>query len=160
MYADASLTDLSDEQHAPEVGGWLGSGSATLMLAGSVGAGKTHAAYAVGNAAVTAGLWTEAWTVSDLLEALRPGGEGAPGVREADLLILDDMAASRVSDFAQDALLSILDARLGNRRRQVVTTNLTYDAMAETWGARIMDRLAYRWTVVQFTGPSIRRAEW
>lgn len=160
MYAEARLTDLDGEQHAETITGWLGSGSSTLLLAGSVGSGKTHAAYAVGNAAVAAGMWVEAWTVADLLEALRPGGDGAAGAREADVLILDDVTASRVSEFAQESLLSILDARLRNRRRQVVTTNLPYGPMLEQWGARIMDRLAYRWTVCQFTGESRRRAAW
>lgn len=162
MYADAALADLDGTQHAEAVTQWLASDSATLVLAGSVGTGKTHAAYAVANAAVHGGTWVEAWNVHDLLEAMRPGGDdrAAPDAMDCGLLVLDDLAVLKVSDWAVEQMTALLDARLRNGRRQVVTTNAPYDALVESWGDRMMDRLRYRWTPLQFVGESRRRAAW
>jgi DNA replication protein DnaC len=166
MYEDASLDKLAimtdDPESARKVTTWLAAESSrTLVLAGDVGTGKTHAAYAIGNAAVARGIWTEGWTVTDLLEAMRPNGDaaGARDVARCPLLILDDLGAGKATDWAVDALTSLVDARLRENRRQIVTTNLPYPALVEAWGARLMDRLAYRWTTVTLTGPS-RRKGW
>lgn len=162
MYATASVTDLDGTQHAETIAGWLGDASATLILAGNVGAGKTHAAYAVGHRAVASGLWVEAWTVADLLEALRPGGDptASDHARACDVLILDDLMATRASEWAVEQITSLLDHRLRNRGRQVVTTNVDGKTLEEAWGARAMDRLRYRWTVCTFAGQSRRLAAW
>lgn len=162
MYADAALADLDDRQHLGTISSWLGEGSSTLVLAGNVGSGKTHAAYAVGHAAVAAGLWVEAWTLADLLEALRPGGDptASDHARRCDLLILDDLMATRASEWAVEQVTTLLDHRLRNRGRQIVTTNVDAVTLEEAWGARAMDRLRFRWTVCTFTGPSRRAAGW
>lgn len=162
MFADAALSDLDDTQGQAVVTGWLGTPSPTLLLAGPVGTGKTHAAYAVANAAVHGGQWVEAWTVADLLEAMRPGGDpgAADDARDCDLLLLDDLTVLKVTDWAVEQMTALLDARLRFGRRQVVTTNAPYDALVEAWGERALDRLRYRWTVVQFQGESRRRAAW
>lgn len=162
MYATAEVGDLDDEQGREAVAAWLGSGSSTLVLAGNIGAGKTHAAYAVARTAVTTGLWVEAWTVADLMEACRPGGDptAAEHARTCDLLVLDDLMASRASDWAVEQLTSLLDHRLRNRGRQIVTTNVRAEDLTEVWGKRAMDRLMYRQTVVKFTGTSRRVAAW
>jgi DNA replication protein DnaC len=166
MYAHAKLADLESTPVAdtPEAARktmtWLASESSpTLILAGDVGVGKTHAAYAIGNTAVARGIWTEAWTVTDLLEGLRPGGElvGDPAPRSCRLLVLDDLGAGKATDWAVDTLTALVDHRLKTGLRQIVTTNHPYDTLVEAWGARLMDRLAYRWTVATFTGPSRRR---
>lgn len=157
MYADARVSDIPDATAA----GWLDQyESRTLVLAGPVGVGKTHAAYAIGNQAVTNGQWCEAWTVTDLLAALRPDGGGAPGVRECDLLVLDDLMAQKPTDWAVETMTALVDARIREGRRQIVTTNAPYTVLEEAWGGRLMDRLAYRWTIVTLEGQSRRRAAW
>lgn len=155
MYADASPADLD---HGP-ARDWLNSASLTLVLAGQVGTGKTHTAYAIGNSGAAQGAWVEAWTVTDLLAALRPDGDArvAVDVRRCDLLILDDLGASKPTEWAVDQVTSLLDARLREGRRQIVTTNAPGAALEEAWGGRLMDRLAYRQTVQVFTGESRRR---
>lgn len=160
MYADATLADLEGQDR--HLVTWLSNtASLTLVLAGSVGTGKTHAAYAVGNTAVAQGVWAEAWTCADLLEALRPGGDPtnrvAYRVRHCDLLVLDDLGAAKATEWAAETLTAILDHRLREKRRQVVTTNHPYEVLEANWGARLMDRFRYRWTVVTMTGESRRR---
>lgn len=160
MYREASLADL-DEQTQGLIQDWLTRQGSTLMLAGPVGTGKTHAAYAVLNdAAETATV--AATTLADLLAALRPDGDAraAQRARTADLLLLDDFGAAKASEWAVEQVVALLDARLREGRRQVVTTNAPYDALVEAWDDRAMDRLRYRWTVIQMTGESRRKAAW
>lgn len=163
MYREASLDDLDDQQHAVAVRGWLGSGQVGLVLAGEVGTGKTHAAYAVGNAAMQRGLFVEAWTMHDLLTALRPEGDPAAQqfARTADVLILDDLMASKtVTPWAAEALTALMDARLRDRRRTVVTTNAPSKALVDAWGARCIDRLTYRAQTLVLRGASRRALAW
>lgn len=162
MYLDASLVDLDETQHCHDLTRWLDSDRRGLILAGSVGTGKTHAAYAVANAAVARGLVVEAWTTHDLLSALRPDGDPTAlrYAREADVLVLDDLAVSKVSDWAQEALTSLLDARLREGRRLVLTTNAPSTALGEAWGQRALDRMMARAATLVFTGPSRRAAGW
>lgn len=161
MYAEASMADLEGMDRRLLT--WLTNDSSrTLILAGPVGTGKTHAAYAIGNAAVHRGIWTESWSTTDLLEAMRPGGDphAAYRARHSDLLLLDDLGASKATDWAIDAMTSLVDHRTRENRRQIVTTNAPYDALVEVWGHRLMDRLAYRMTAVTITGDSRRHAKW
>jgi len=164
MYATASLDDYDGDEQAQAADTatrWLESPSATLVLAGSVGTGKTHLAYAVGHALVARGDWVEAWTTADLLEALRPGGDerALDVVRSCDVLILDDLGATKVSEWAVETMTSLLDHRLREDRRQVITTNVPWPSLEQAWGGRFADRLRFRWTVANMVGES-RRAGW
>lgn len=162
MYAEASLSDLDDSQHAVRLRGWLHSGSCHLVLAGSVGTGKTHAAYAVGHQALAAGMWVEAYAVGDLLDALRPGSSDRDAerrARECRVLILDDLTA-KATDWEAERLTLLLDDRVRSERLTVVTTNITSEQITDAWGARFMDRLRYRLTALTFTGQSRRTADW
>lgn len=162
MYRDAALADLDDHQHAVRVQSWLHSGSLHLVLAGPVGTGKTHAAYAVGNAALAAGRWVEAWSVGDLLDSLRPGSSdrGAESrARQCHVLLLDDLTA-KATDWESERLTLLLDARVRDQLQTIVTTNITSDQITDTWGARFMDRLRYRLTALTFSGESRRSAAW
>jgi phosphoglycolate phosphatase-like HAD superfamily hydrolase len=59
-----------------------------------------------------------------------------------------------------EQVVALLDARLRDGLRQVVTTNAPYDALVEAWDDRAMDRLRFRWVVIQMTGESRRKAAW
>lgn len=167
MYAQAALEDvLADDAQAPAGvkarDWWANPEALTLILAGSIGTGKTHLAYALGNHAVSVGRWVEVWRVSELLEDMRPNGDAAARdrARECDLLVLDDLDALNVTPWAVEALTAVLDARVAAQRRQVLTTNLPATVLEEAWGGRLVDRLLYRSVPVTMAGPSRRRAAW
>jgi DNA replication protein DnaC len=167
MYASADVTELDGNQHAVAVRSWLGSGALHLVLAGPVGTGKTHAAYAIGNQALNHGTWTEAWSVGDLMEAMRPGADPrthAPAdlaklARTCQLLVLDDLIG-KASEWEAEQMTLLLDARVREQRRTIVTTNMTSTQITETWGGRFMDRLTYRLTALTFSGESRRGGAW
>lgn len=163
MYTGATGADLDEPLTIP-------TGTLNVALAGGVGTGKTHAAYAIGNDLVREGrLSVEAWVVADLLETLRPSKPGDDmdeqrraihWARRANVLILDDLGATKVSDWAMETLLAILDHRLREERVTILTTNLTEAQLEEAWGGRILDRLRFRRVVRVFKGESRRVGAW
>lgn len=157
MYADASWSDLDEAQRFD----WPQE-SLNLVLAGPVGTGKTHAAYALGNAFSARGQWVQATTVVDLLTALRPDGDPslAKAVRECQVLILDDLGAGKASEFAVEQMTALLDLRIREGRRTIVTTNVPEPDLEAAWGGRFMDRLRFRRTVHVLRGESRRKADW
>lgn len=155
MYADASWGDLDASQRFdwPE-------DSLNLVLAGGVGTGKTHTAYALGHAFARRGQWVRAVTVVDLLAAFRPDGDHGlvRAAQACHVLILDDLGATKATDFAVEQMTALLDLRIREGRRTIVTTNDTETDLEAAWGGRFVDRLRYRRTVKVFTGESRRKA--
>jgi DNA replication protein DnaC len=163
LYADARADTLDSDQSPERLAAWANDRDAlNLILAGSVGTGKTWAAYAIGWAMVGRGVFVEAWTVGDLLDALRPDGDRneASYAERADVLILDDLGATRPTEWAVETLTALMDTRLREKRRTIVTTNLAEAIIASAWGDRLMDRLRHSSTVVVMSGPSRRGAGW
>lgn len=142
-YAHADLARLHPQQDTGARGTrWLGSSSKNALLMGPSGHGKTHLAYAITNAAAQHGLWVEAWSVLELVQALAPLPTHArrdevrsrrqevalDSAKECDLLLLDDLGAEEGGGFVAERwraqLLDILTARDTHpRRRTIVTVN-------------------------------------
>lgn len=157
-YVDAALDQLDGVQNPDGiVAGWVDSGRLNMVLAGNPGAGKTYAAYAVGNHAVRALGWSvEGWTAPDLNDALRPGGGGTEGIETCDLLIVDDLGRERVTEWTLEQLHRILDARNRAKLRTIVTTNMTSDQWVRRYGAAVVDRVLDDAVVVRVNGPTRR----
>ncbi|MER6830905.1 ATP-binding protein [Streptosporangium sp. NPDC000563] len=180
-YLNADLATLTAEQDPDgKVSGWLTSQSRTLLIAGENSRGKTHAAMAIGNQAAARQplpMWVTAWNTADLDAALRPSADDPETVMghacECDLLILDDLGAEKITEWTLEQLYRIVDARVRNHRKTIVTTNLPYDerGFADTpaekrpvnpnlvgrYGHRITERLMHDATVVRVVGESWRK---
>lgn len=161
-YRSARLDDLEADQHPAEVRAWITSDSPMLVLAGAKpGNGKTHTAYALGWAAHAAGKWACAWTMADLNAALRPTEEHEPdawhAVTRCDLLIIDDLGTERTTAWTEEQLHRLLDQRGRERRRTIVTTNLTSAQVEERYDSRIADRLLDEALPLKFEGRTRRK---
>jgi DNA replication protein DnaC len=158
-YATATYDILDGDQNpGGKVSRWLAAGPRVLVMTGPSRTGKTTAAYAIGNDAHGRGKIVEAWTAGDLSDALKPDRD--PGVYDraasADLLILDDLGADRVTDWWLEQLYRLADARCANERRLIVTTNLEYDNLVGLYGNRVVERLLDDAGGLKFTGPKRR----
>lgn len=140
-------------------------GATSLFLVGPPGVGKTYAAAAAATA-VVADLDVAWWSLASLLDAIRPGRKGVDSeaiwddVLAAPLLVLDDLAHTRASDWAAERLWILANERSGNRLRTIVTTNATFPELEATWGRATMDRFADGIAVVRFIGESRRSPAW
>lgn len=154
------LSRLDDMQQPEAIAAWLRGDTPTLVLVGYTGTGKTRAAIAAGYAAAAAGVHVRYTSQLDYLRLLRPGGSDDPGrvrwnAANTSLLILDDVGAETeiASEFTRQEVCALLDERLREGRRQIVTTNVEDPPeLAAMFGDRIVSRLMGGALVLPFEG--------
>lgn len=135
-----------------------------LLLLGEVGRGKTFLACAIANAAVAAKLSVVYFTFSEFLDLLRlhKFGEdedyrqGMQRLLEADLIVLDDLGAEKVTEFVAQELFNIINYRINTRKPIIVSTNLTPSKIEEAYGARIASRLIHGSRSLPLRGADVR----
>jgi len=119
-----------------------------IVLRGNTGSGKTHLAIAI--LTMQTLMDSRFVTVPDLLLKIRSSFNGGPEtedeiIREFSsipVLILDDLGAEKTSEFAITTLYIILDRRIRDCRKTIITTNLSQEEIESTFGARIASRLS------------------
>ncbi len=143
-------------QYAQEPEGWL-------LLEGTYGCGKTHLAAAVGNERLRQGDLVLFMTTPDLLDYLRStyGPSSEVGydamfdrIRDAQLLILDDLGAENPSPWAQEKLFQLLNYRYSKHLSTVITTNVDLDTLDPRIRSRLMDEGIIR--RIKITAPDYR----
>jgi len=122
-----------------------------ITLWGRPGVGKTHIACAVAKQVIEKGYSAVFGSVPTLLSSIRAGfngGDAADTVlkryKTVDLLILDDLGKEKVTEWVEETVYEIINARYEYEKPTIVTTNIGIDAVAERYawnGAAIKSRL-------------------
>lgn len=157
----------------PAVEQWAKSGG-SLYLTGSIGTGKTHAAWEViqrvrermapnlSLSSLENSGHVSAWRATALLDALRPGSDDARTVveqcQDAPLLLLDDLGAEKPSEWTQERLYEVIDDRYAWERPVIITSNVPPKSLGEWVGDRVASRLAEMCDVIALTGADRRRS--
>ena len=134
-----------------------------LLLYGAVGTGKTFYSACVANAVIDAGYrayMTNFSTIADNLSGTWDKAEYIDNLMRYDLLIIDDLGAERKSEFMQEQVWKVSDARYRSGLPLIVTTNLTaeeLDAGDGLGNKRIYSRLLERCLAVEVKGKDRRR---
>lgn len=119
-----------------------------LLLEGGYGTGKTHLAAAIGNERLRRGDLVLFITSPDLLDYLRatysPDAETGydetfDRIRNASLLILDDLGVENPSQWAQEKLFQLLNHRYTHRLPTVITTNQELERLDARIKSRLLD---------------------
>lgn len=128
--------------YANDPDGWL-------VMIGRNGCGKTHLAAAIANQRLEKGSLVLFTTVPDLLDHLRatfaPSSEVVydqlfSNMREAELLVLDDLGSEQSSSWASEKLFQLLNYRYNLRFPTVITTNnIRLQSVDERIRSRLMD---------------------
>ncbi len=135
------------QRYVEEAEGFAQDPEGWLVLVGASGCGKTHVAAAVANRCLERGVPALFVVVPDLLDHLRaaykPDADLAydqlfEQVRNAPVLILDDLGTQSATPWAQEKLFQIINHRFNARLPTVVTTNVP----TRTWDDRLRTRLA------------------
>ncbi len=139
-----------------------------LLLIGETGTGKTHLAVAALKQIMAKGFECLFWNYQNLLDSIRAGydpisntsdREAYRAVLDAQVLLLDDLGAHRVTEWVEDTITSIITYRCDHRMPLIATTNVP-DAeagsvvqgrrtLAEQIGSRARSRLYEMCTVVK-----------
>jgi len=136
-----------------------------LLLLGGYGCGKTHLAAAIANTRLARGETVLFIAVPDLLDYLRATfnptsevgyDERFEMIRQAPLLILDDLGAQASTPWAQEKLYQIFSYRYNSRLPTVVTTNQRLDEIEIRVRSRLSDPSLVQ--IVTILAPDFRRA--
>lgn len=135
-----------------------------LLLYGPVGTGKTFYAACIANALIDSGRSAKMTNFSAIINKLQESLENRQRfldkLNRFDLLIIDDLGIERESEYMQEQVYNIIDARYKARRPLIVTTNISLDEIKNPKNVqrqRIYDRVLQMCFPVKIDGESRRR---
>jgi DNA replication protein DnaC len=159
-----------------------GQAAAGLLLSGSVGTGKTHLAAAIVQALARRGFQPLFVDIRDLLDRLRRSyddkaaenaGEIMAPIVKADLVVIDELGASRPTDWVFDTVDLLIGGLYNRLVPTIVTTNFPNqgegeaaasdyaraarrETLCDRIGARSWSRLQQMCRPLDMTGPDWR----
>ena len=137
-----------------------------LLFTGSVGTGKTHLSVAILRGLVEKGINCLFYEFGALLKEIQDSYNLvsqaselkvlAP-VYEAEVLVLDELGASKPTDWVRDTMMQIIGTRYNNRKLIIFTTNYTdtrrhpaEETLEDRIGVRLRSRLYERYCQLNF----------
>ncbi|WP_280568190.1 ATP-binding protein [Chromohalobacter sp. 296-RDG] len=140
-----------------------------MVLTGSVGTGKSHLAYGIGNALLDQGYRVMGIDVYELIDLIKERAFSQKGgsEREAlkafvgplDLLILDEVGAQLGTDWERLMLFKIVNERYKAELPTIIVSNADAAGLTEYLGERIVDRMQEGGGMtLSLDWPSYRRA--
>ncbi len=143
-----------------------------LLLMGPVGVGKTHLAVSIIKGLTERGFSSLFYEFGALLKEIQDSYNSftktselavlAP-VLNTDILVLDELGASKPTDWVRDTMAHIINTRYNDRKHTIFTTNYsderrgTEETLEERIGIRLRSRLFEMCKTVQISGDDYRR---
>ena len=75
---------------------------------------------------------------------------------DCDLLIIDDLGAEHLNEFSITELFNILNKRILNKKKMIISTNLTIPDIIKKYSERISSRLLGDFKLYKFYSEDIR----
>ena len=135
-----------------------------LLLFGSPGTGKTFIAACIANSLIDKGypaLVTNFARLVNTIQGMYDGKqEYIDNLSQFDLLVIDDLAAERDTEYMQETVTNIIDARYRSGKPLIVTTNLTANELknpSDIRKQRIYSRLMEMCIPIEVAGKDRRK---
>jgi len=144
-----------------------------LLLTGPVGIGKTHLAVSVLKLLSERGFTCLFYEFGSLLKEIQdsynPNTKTSElsvlrPVLDADVLVLDELGASKPTDWVRDTMAHIINSRYNNKRLTIFTTNYLderkndrEETLEDRIGVRLRSRLYEMCRSVKLTGEDYRK---
>lgn len=136
--------------------------AAGLLFIGGTGLGKTHLSAAIAATVAAKGMsvvYESAQQIHDTIEAVRFNRADVSERKKYEncaLLIIDDLGAECITNYSVSSITSLIDLRIVNGRKTIISSNLGHDAIKKTYGERLYSRLLGEFRVLRFVGKDIR----
>nr|DAP36898.1 MAG TPA: Replicative helicase [Caudoviricetes sp.] len=137
-----------------------------LLLYGNVGCGKSFAAACIANALIDRGTPCMMTNFSRIINQLQESFDGRQkyidNLSRFDLLVIDDMAVERNSEYVWENIMNIVDSRYRSGLPLIVTTNLTIGELADPSDIRrqrVYSRLKEMCVPIEVTGADRRTSK-
>lgn len=135
-----------------------------LLLYGTVGTGKSYSAYCIANALIDQGIPVLVTDITRIVNTLQGKFEDRQEYIDTlntySLLILDDLSAERKTEYMNEMVWSIINARYRSGKPLIVTTNLSSEELAnaaDISSQRIYSRLFEMCIPVKVEGKDRRK---
>ena len=86
----------------------------------------------------------------------QPDAARTEDVFACDLLIIDDLGTEMVTPMSVSALYTLINTRLVNRRKMIISTNCSEEELAKRYSPQIGSRLEGEFLWLHFAGSDIR----
>ncbi|MDO4983667.1 MAG: ATP-binding protein [Eubacteriales bacterium] len=142
--------------------------SSDLLMQGDTGLGKTYLSACIARVVADKGFsvcYDSAFTALEYFEKQkfsRDIDEAAAAdnrvkrMLDCDLMILDDLGTEMATPMAVSALYNLINTRLVNGRRMIISTNLRDDELAKRYTPQIASRILGEFVHLPFAGNDIR----
>ena len=137
-----------------------------LLFTGNTGLGKTFMCNCIAKSLLDKGhlvIYQTAFKMFEIIEEYKfhninnsISKENYNNLFECDLLIIDDLGTELTNTFTVSELFMILNTRLLNKKKTIISTNFSLSKLAETYTERISSRIFDKFTLVKFVGKDLR----
>ncbi|CCQ92857.1 Chromosomal replication initiator DnaA [[Clostridium] ultunense Esp] len=141
-----------------------------LLFYGSTGLGKTFMCNCIAKALLDKNkivIYQTAFKILEIIEKRRFGRDldrfndwDYELLFQADLLIIDDLGTELSNAFTNAEIFNIVNTRLINNTKTIISTNLTPKEISETYTDRVFSRVLERFIPLRFFGPDLRYYRW
>ena len=135
--------------------------NANLLLCGPSGTGKTFLSWCIAKELLDRGYLviykTSAEIMSDLRNIVIENNSTLKDLLiNCDLLIIDDLGTELTNSFTISELFIILNTRLLNGKKTIISTNLNPAQLGELYSQRIFSRIFDKFKMIKFIGDDLR----
>lgn len=139
----------------------------SLLFTGNTGLGKTFISTCIANELLKKGKTVLYQTAPIMLDSIISSKLGKStdfniikNLYSVDLLIIDDLGTENLNNMSFSELFTLLNARLLNQNNRstktIISTNLSLDNIASTYGERIISRFIGGYNICYFFGDDLR----
>lgn len=161
--------ETDENRKAIEAAHWIVNDDkdSSVYFYGSKGTGKTMLSCVITNEIARRGQVVLFSSVPDLMADIRASfksdntEEVINSVKNAPILVLDDLGAERATEWVGEQIFAIINARYADKRKTIITSNFAPDELAahfadKTQGERIVSRIYGMCARVQIKGKDWR----
>lgn len=140
--------------------------SSNLLFYGTPGSGKTFMCNCIAKELLDKGqivVYQTAFKILEILGDYKLRNSNAPDLEtsyqllfDSDLLIIDDLGTELTNTFTTTELFNIINTRLINNKKMIISTNLNPKELPDIYSFRISSRIFGSFTFLKFYGKDLR----